>query len=442
MTHRLSGGEHHRNATMMGAGFDLNPNHKSGLAKLAKLALSYLSPAIFAYIVIESASVICISKAKDANHKPIYNSATVVLAAEFIKLLISIGAEWNEDPGLVKFRANFSWEKYWRFGVPAFLYAVNNNIFLYVLTLIHPSVFQLLLNLRVVWTGIIFKFLLGRNLSKRQWIAMFLLVVGCTIAQYATTTTPSAHTPTKADAVDDAKDKNTVVEADLVQVGRFFLGLVLTLVYTFISTGASVVNEVMIKSAGSLHTANIQLYSFGVFFNLIGMTYQARQVEGGYFRGWSNILTWCVFFSMSFAGLLVSRVMQKYDNIIKIFCVSVSNFVVYFFSVLFDSYPISLSFVLAFFIVSGSALDYQKEKAALEAQAKATGSSGSSGSSTNTDSPGKEYHRGVVVDQDLDDTELSDADAANLLVVTTSDQVVTSLDDDFSEAELSQSASR
>lgn len=351
-------------------------------------ALSILSPAIVFYIVIESASVICISKAKDEKGISIYNSATVVLFAELMKFFISLGGLWTEDPYLVTFRKTFSLPQFLRYGVPAALYAVNNNIFLFVLTLITPSIFQLLLNLRVVWTGVVFKFILDRPITKQQWLAMFALIIGCILvqreqAQLAAAkqvTDPSPLSPPSTSTLTTGNSNlvtSSFALSDLnpiallsSEAGRIFFGLCLTVIYTFISTTASVVNEVMIKNSQSLHAANLQLYTYGIIFNVLGALFQASSSGGSSFRGWSNPIVWAIFMSMSFSGLMVSRVMQKYDNIVKIFCVSVSNFLVYTFAVVNDGEPLSLIFVFSFVLVSAGAIMYQNEKNRVDAEVK------------------------------------------------------------------------
>ncbi len=349
----------------------------SSSSSLVSKVLALVSPAIFFYIVIESASVICISKAKDASNRPIYNSATVVLFAEMMKFTISLAGLWHEDPYLVNFKQNFSWKTFVQYGIPAVLYAINNNIFLFVLTLISPSIFQLLLNLRVVWTGVAFRYFLGRVMSPKQWIAMGVLVLGCVIVQYSQASAAAAHgaaSPTTS-SISSSSSSSVATNDDDAWIAAtkavaVALGLLLTIFYTFVSTAASVFNEMMIKNSLSLHAANLQLYSYGLLFNLLGVFYQGRATNSAYFRGWENPIVWVIFCTMSFSGLLVSRVMQKYDNIVKIYCVSVSNFVVYVFSVAQDGEPLSLAFVVAFFLVSTSAVRYQQEKVRIETETR------------------------------------------------------------------------
>lgn len=90
---------------------------------------------------------------------------------------------------------------------------------------------------------------------------------------------------------------------------------------------------------------------------------------GGYLRGWEQPITWAIVFLLVTVGLITSRIMKNYDSIVKIFCVSMGNFVVYAYSVLFQGQPLALSFIVAFALVSGSAYTYQLEKMRLDAEA-------------------------------------------------------------------------
>ena len=46
-----------------------------------------------------------------------------------------------------------------------------------------PAAFQVLLNVRVLWTGVMFYFLMGRVLTKKQWLALFVLCGGAVCTQ-------------------------------------------------------------------------------------------------------------------------------------------------------------------------------------------------------------------------------------------------------------------
>jgi UDP-sugar transporter A1/2/3 len=80
----------------------------------------------------------------------------------------------------------------------------------------------------------------------------------------------------------------------------------------------------MKKNDDSLHWQNLQLYSFGVLFNMIRLTVEdvSSNFEHGawpitLFNGYTP-MTCCVVANLAFSGLLVSFVMKYADTIAKV----------------------------------------------------------------------------------------------------------------------------
>jgi UDP-sugar transporter A1/2/3 len=364
------------------------------------------APAIFFFVIMESTSVLCISKAVDASGARIYNSATVVLIQEVLKLVVSLIGLWYEDPGFVTFKRHLAPTALLKSSIPAMLYAVNNNIFLVVLTLINPSVFQLMLNMRVVWTGLIFRFILGRPVTKKQWLALIILVFGCSIAQTATSVTSAGDSSATGLGPETFSDYLASIDP------KVLLGFALTMVYTVVSTTAGVVNEVVLKSGESFHSSNVKLYFFGVVFNIFALYYQGSSAAGGFFRGWEHPIVWVITGLMATIGMLVAKIMQKYDNIVKIFCVAAANFVVYSYSVAKDGYPLSAGFIVAFFMVSTAAYLYQREKNRVDAASKTIVTDTSNGriQTTSYAKVGETGEELTMSDVEIDDFEDTDFD--------------------------------
>lgn len=308
--------------------------------------------------MLESAVVLLVANGKDENGSSPFNTSSIVLVVESLKLLVSIISLWHagrtsvvlptegetppavtgEENGLAELR-RISLLSSLRYGVPGALYAINNNIFLYILTRMSPAVFQLLLNSRVVWTGLAFRWFMGRHLTRRQWIASFSLLFGCVLSQ-----------------LDSVTDK----EGAIVSLA----GLALTAFYCAVSVSASVYNELLMKTEPSLHVANIQLYAFGVLFNGVGLLVQGSGADSGsFFAGWSLPSTWIIATFQVVIGLLISRVMKNFDSIMKIFCVACSNLVVYGVSVFLGTQPFTLLFLASFAIVSVSGYRYSTPEA-------------------------------------------------------------------------------
>ena len=81
----------------------------------------------------------------------------------------------------------------------AALYLAKNLLQYYVLLYTDVASYQILKNLNIVSTGILYRLFLQKELSNLQWSALTLLALGCTVAQLsdssdAVLTTPVAET--------------------------------------------------------------------------------------------------------------------------------------------------------------------------------------------------------------------------------------------------------
>lgn len=237
--------------------------------------MQLLAPVLF--ITVQTLTVLSGASSK-VNGKVIYNTGAIVLFVEILKLLVSLGAAYKNDSSLTELRG-MSLYKFMLFSIPGLLYCVNNNIFLWIMTQISPSVFQVLLNLRIVVSALMFRCLLGRDLTRRQWLSTVTLTIGASLTQLS-----------------------GLMATD--QEYSMF-GLLLTLFYTLLSTLAGVYSEVLLKKQDlSLSAANAALYAWGIVFNAIMLMMQSQQGEGGFFRGWEYPVTWMtLMFMVSAVGI-------------------------------------------------------------------------------------------------------------------------------------------
>lgn len=71
-----------------------------------------------------------------------------------------------------------------QFAVPAILYAIFNMLAFYNLRLVSPPTYRLLINLKVLFSGLLLQGLVGTRLSRRQWIGLVILVAACGVEQW------------------------------------------------------------------------------------------------------------------------------------------------------------------------------------------------------------------------------------------------------------------
>ena len=291
---------------------------------------------------IYTVTVLTIASLKDEDGGLPYNTASLVLFVEFVKCVISFGylakgsGGHAEDQDLsaavtstIKDLQAIEFTKYVRYAVPGLCYCINNNLYYLILANMPAANFQMLQNIRVVMTGVTFRFLLQRMLSNRQWAASFVLLFGCMLGQY--------HPEDTAEANPD----------EVVTV----FGYTLVAIYLCISVFASVYCELLLKKEPNLHLSNIQLYSWGCIFSIFALIYQGSTEEGGLFKGWDLPHTWAIMILQIGQGLTVSRVMKYLDSIYKLFCSAFSNLAVYLVSVFYGVQSLTAQFIGAFILV-------------------------------------------------------------------------------------------
>lgn len=70
-----------------------------------------------------------------------------------------------------------------KYFIPSFLYCLYNNLMFVNLSSYDPTTYFLLLQFRVVITGVIFQILFAKRLTRHQWFSLILLTIGCIIKQ-------------------------------------------------------------------------------------------------------------------------------------------------------------------------------------------------------------------------------------------------------------------
>lgn len=117
--------------------------------------------------------------------------------------------------------------------VPATLYCLYNNLAFVNLVSYDPTTYYLLLQLRVVVTGVIYQFLFKKQLSAWQWFSLLLLTGGCVVKNVGQLTDSSG-----------AMTIGHVVNYNLV----------LILIQVFCSCFAGVYNEYLLKDPANSST--------------------------------------------------------------------------------------------------------------------------------------------------------------------------------------------
>jgi len=288
-----------------------------------------------------------LSKEPDGSYA--YSMPTVVLTAEAVKFCLSMGFLAKEQGSLLAaLRAVWATPlaTWLLFAVPAVLYAVNNNLDMLNNQYMDPATESVLVQLKILTTGLAWRFVFKKELGGRKWVSLVLLFLGCAGAGWPTASTGKA-------------TNGMYIEP---------FGLVLVSFYVVISATAGVYNEWLYKNLGrdeSIHVCNIRIYTIGVLFCLC--THLGVHSAGGgaplrnLFHGY-NVYTWALVATYSLMGLLLAQVMKVFDSIVKLFISGSSMYVSAVLTVLVFGRMPSAMFVGSMVLVTLAVLLFNAEK--------------------------------------------------------------------------------
>jgi len=152
--------------------------------------------------------------------------------------------------------------------VPAVAFAVQNNLNFYGISNLSAPVFFVTNQLKVFTTALFAMALLGKVLSIRKWMALFLLFVGVSLVQLDSLWTAAPPTPPSSNL--PSNDSNGGELHHDSGTNNVYLGAIAVLAATMMSGFSSIYFEKIMKgSAVSMWTRNIQLALFSIIFGSI-----------------------------------------------------------------------------------------------------------------------------------------------------------------------------
>ncbi|NXR08546.1 S35A4 protein, partial [Semnornis frantzii] len=251
-----------------------------------------------------------------------FSSAAVVVLVELSKLAVSLLLLTRERRLLA---ASVSWRHAAPFALSALLYAANNNLVVHMQLFMDPSTFQVLSNLKILSTALLYSLLLRQRLGGRRWLGLLLLLAAGVSYSWGGLQAPGSPSG--------------------MQLHITLPGLLLLSLYCFISGLAAVYTEAILKTQTlPLSLQNLFLYAFGVLFNSLGYLWSGAQ--GGFLQGFSPWVLLIVA-SQALNGLLMSLVMKHSSNITRLFVISCSILANALLSVALFQLQLTLLFFLA-----------------------------------------------------------------------------------------------
>ncbi|XP_067938823.1 UDP-galactose transporter senju-like isoform X2 [Watersipora subatra] len=195
-----------------------------------------------------------------------YNPTIAVFITEWVKITAAV-ILYIKDAGLSQLLPEIV--KHYRvclfYFVPAGLYCAYNNLGFVNLKHFDPTTYFLLLQFRVVVTGIIFQLLFKKKLSHMQWMSLVILTLGCILKEVG-------HTQQAVTASLSSASSNGFFSQMLN------VHLLLIMVQVFASCFAGVYNEFLLKDTGAeVHVMiqNIFMYIDSIICGLLLLLYQS-----------------------------------------------------------------------------------------------------------------------------------------------------------------------
>lgn len=259
-----------------------------------------------------------------------YDANSAVLLTELMKGLISLFSVVSSgDQSLLKLHAMDPltfFRRTLRYAFPAVLYVVHNFLIYVAHIYLSAPTYQLLNNIKIITTGMVYRVVLQRKLLTIQWLALLQLMLGmaCTSLE-SDCSKPVDALPGDFDPLD--------------QASAWYKGLSIMVVIAICSSLAGVYSEVVVKSAGlPVQVGNVWQCTYGVLTSAIA--YQWTHIPGqGFLDGYTPAV-WGVVFANGILGLVISFIFKYGDNIIKLFGASSAVlFTAALSSVLFDYKP-------------------------------------------------------------------------------------------------------
>mmetsp|Transcript_69497 Transcript_69497/g.166586 ORF Transcript_69497/g.166586 Transcript_69497/m.166586 type:complete len:403 (+) Transcript_69497:109-1317(+) len=261
-----------------------------------------------------------------------YLNSTAILFAELLKIVICLlmegyftGSLTNVVFSLIALFRTRPMEAV-KFGVPALLYMVQNNLIFYSLEKLSMAVQQVTYQLKILTAAFLSVIFLGKKVTQIQWIALMGLIIGVVLVQL----------PEDLQfRIPDFSEEDMGLTDDGDGIGMdALLGFGAVLSACFFSGCAGVYMEKMLKQSDqSLWFKNVLLGIFGALSALFGSLYQdgSAIMSDGFTQGYTWRV-WLVIWTLATGGLMAAVVIKYADNILRQFSTAISILITMFIS--------------------------------------------------------------------------------------------------------------
>jgi len=241
----------------------------------------------------------------------------IVLSAELVKFSVSLIFVVRE--GVMPQATQPLLVEFFRLMVPALIYAINNNLIIRTSAVIGPVNMQAVSQVRVLMTGLLSFFFLGKRLSLVQWTGLIVLMFG--VASKTITDDFTFSMP----------------------LSGFLAGLSVC----FLSSCAGVFTEWCYKFQvveQSIWLKNVQLYFHGIWLNVVWKTVTSGNVSILQYDDLTPIVLMAVA-NQALMGIAIGFLLKLQSAIVKNYLASIALVCVGLIGVVFWSEPLRFGLI-------------------------------------------------------------------------------------------------
>jgi len=269
-----------------------------------------LRGAVLLMLTLQTTTFTLLRRYSQAVMKEAYSFGSVLLAAEFIKLLFSLGAIWSkmnpsENTDHIPFgkRLMTNLKLILPMCVPSVIYLTQNLLSFYSLRRVDAATFSLIFQLKLVTTAFFSRILLSKHFTWLQYRSLFLVMLG--VLQITLNTIPQHSDHGTPDPNADQYSNQT----------EFFRGMFAALLEVTLSGVCTVYMEMMFKDKKT--QLNIWDRNFQLALTSIPVYLATSYTPGeDFFNDWSWVTVMLTFLSAA-GGLLVALCLKYTDSILK-----------------------------------------------------------------------------------------------------------------------------
>jgi drug/metabolite transporter (DMT)-like permease len=258
------------------------------LGQSLTLAVIYMVGCIVQFLLIRWSK----ERAKAGNGIT-YDDASAVFFTEFLKWAFSVGAMYYRTNKFLPISVfqDGTWRIGLYYAVPSFIYAIYNNFTFINLRLFDPSTYQVFMQTRVLFTGLLYSWVLQKHLTSRKWLALMVLTSGVVL-----------------------KHLTFPLHLDVYILFLFF--------QASLSAFAGVYNEYLLKKdiTMDVNEQNFFMYSFALIFNLgYGLMSNPTYYSSGQVFVSLNSVLLLIVINGAIIGIVTSLILKFINVIVKAF---------------------------------------------------------------------------------------------------------------------------